>query len=46
MGAVVLQTAGWMICDTAAAGGGLALRTLPQRALTSRRDATIVMTKR
>ena len=46
MGAVALQTAGRMICDTAAVGGGLALGTLPQRALISRRDATIVMTKR
>jgi len=45
MGAVVLQTAGWMICDTAAVRGGLALRNCPN-AITSRRDATIVMTKR
>jgi hypothetical protein len=46
MGAVALQIAGRMICDTAAVGGGLALRTLSQRALALRRDATIVMTKR
>jgi hypothetical protein len=35
-----------MICDTAAVGGGLAFRTVAQRALISHRDATIVMTKR